>query len=70
MIFDPEYVYCGDRLTDPLLIGTPVQAVRREGKCIRGKNGNMLVEDISGRQYVVLGRQLRKRTLRTAEHGG
>jgi hypothetical protein len=55
-----EYIYRGDRLTDPNLRGQECKAVRRsDGKCIRGKNGNMLVEFESGKA-VVLGRQLRK----------
>lgn len=57
-----DYVYLGDHLTSPDLRGLPVNAVRRaDGKCIRGRNGNMLVEDCNGRRYVVLGRQLVKR---------
>lgn len=56
-----EYTYLGDRLTDSLFKGQPCQAVRRhDGKCIRGKNGNMLVRFSSGESVVVLGRQLRK----------
>lgn len=56
-----EYLYRGDRLTDPSLVGQPCKAVRRpDGKCIRGKNGSMLVEFSDGRVVVVLGRQLRK----------
>lgn len=58
----PTYVYAGDKLTDPLLRGLPVNAVRRaDGRCVRGKNGNMLVESVDGRQFVVLGRHLCKR---------
>ncbi len=58
----PDYVYMGDRLTDPLLRGLPVNAVRRaDGRCVRGRNGSMLVEDVQGKRYVVLGRQLVKR---------
>lgn len=64
----PEYVYMGDRLTDPLLRGLPVNAVRdARGKCVRGKNGNMLVEAVDGRRFVVLGRQLAKRKVRDAD---
>ena len=33
---------------------------RPDGKCIRGKNGNMLVEFETGEKVVVLGRLLRK----------
>jgi hypothetical protein len=36
-------------------------AVRRaDGKCIRGKNGSMLVQFEDGRKMVVVGRLLRK----------
>lgn len=58
----PMYVYCGDKLTAPDLRGLPVNAVRdARGKCVRGRNGSMLVEAVDGRQYVVLGRHLAKR---------
>lgn len=54
------YKYLGDRLTDPLIKGAQCKAVRRaDGKCIRGKNGSMLVEFESGK-HVVIGRLLRK----------
>lgn len=57
-----EYVYVGDRLTSPDWRGMPVNAVRRtDGKCVRGKNGSMLVETVDGRRCVVLGRLLVKR---------
>lgn len=66
-----EYVYRGDRLTDPALKEMACDAVRRlktwdrcptgQGPvCIRGKNGNMLVVRPDGTRVVVLGRQLRK----------
>lgn len=56
-----EYRYLGDRLTDPMLKGAPCNAVRRtDGKCIRGRNGNMLVTFEDGRVAVVLGRLLRR----------
>lgn len=55
-----DYTYRGDRFTDPELKGKQCEAVRRpDGKCIRGKNGNMLVS-FNGRYVVVLARQLRK----------
>lgn len=55
-----EYTYLGDRHTDPLLKKQKCQAIRRaDGKCIRGKNGSMMVE-INGRKFVVVGRLLRK----------
>lgn len=55
-----EYIYKGDRFTDPELKGKSCKAVRRQdGKCIRGKNGNMLVE-FDSVQVNVIARQLRK----------
>lgn len=58
----PDYIYCGDKLTDPLLRGLPVNAVRdARGLCVRGKNGNMLLETVDGRRFVGLGRMLVKR---------
>jgi hypothetical protein len=54
------YKYLGDRSTNASLKGEACIAVRREdGKCIRGKNGNMLVE-FNTRKVVVMGRLLRK----------
>jgi hypothetical protein len=56
----PDYIYIGDRLTDAELKEKPCSAVRRpDGKCIRGKNGNMLVE-FAGVKVVVMARLLRK----------
>jgi hypothetical protein len=58
-----NYIYLGDRLTDDHLKGQRCEAVQREdGKCIRGRNGSMLVRFEDGTQHVVLGRRLRKRT--------
>jgi len=55
-----EYIYLGDRFTDPRFKGRPCSAIRRpDGKCIRGKNGNMLVS-FNGRPVVVVARLLRK----------
>ena len=55
-----EYKYLGDRLTNPKYKGAPCSAVRRrDGKCIRGKNGNMLVR-FESCEVVVLARLLRK----------
>ena len=55
------YVYRGDRLTDDRWRGAVCEAVRRpDGKCIRGRNGSMLVRFACGTLVVVLGRQLRK----------
>jgi len=54
------YKYLGDRLTSPEYKGKECDAVRREdGKCIRGKNGSMLVS-FAGIPVVVIGRLLRK----------
>ena len=54
------YIYRGDRFTDDKWKGRRCKAVRRpDGKCIRGKNGNMLV-DFEGHRVVVLARQLIK----------
>jgi len=56
-----QYIYRGDRWTMGWLCGRRCEAIRRpDGKCIRGRNGNMLVRFTSGEIVVVLGRQLRK----------
>ena len=56
------HIYKGDRLTDPALKNMPCDAVRRsvDAKCIRGRNGSMLVKDAQGTVYNVIGRLLRK----------
>jgi protein associated with RNAse G/E len=55
------YIYRGDKLTADEHRNKRVTAVlRADGKTIRGRNGNMLVQDAEGRKLVVLGRQLRK----------
>jgi hypothetical protein len=54
------YIYRGDRYTDvkyKMKACSPV--LTSTGKCIRGKNGNMLVSFQSG-TVVVLARQLRR----------
>jgi hypothetical protein len=54
------YIYRGDRYTDvkyKMQVCQPV--LTSTGKCIRGKNGNMLVSFQSG-IVVVLARQLRR----------
>lgn len=57
---DGEYVYLGDKNTDSDFRGKVCSAVRRsDGKCIRGKNGSMLVSFGESRT-VVVGRLLRK----------
>ncbi len=54
------YKYLGDRLTDKKYKGATCIAVHNnKGKCIRGRNGNMLVE-FNGIKVNVIGRLLRK----------
>lgn len=56
-----RYTYLGDRITDPELKGATCSAVLQEnGKCIRGRNGSMLVEFEGGRVANVIGRLLKK----------
>lgn len=56
-----NYTYVGDRYAKTgTYTGQKCDAVRRaNGKCIRGKNGNMLV-DFSGKRVVVPAKHLRK----------
>lgn len=54
-----EYIYLGDRFTAPELKHKPCSAVWQNGKCIRGRNGSMLVA-FEGRPVVVIARLLRK----------
>jgi len=55
-----NYKYLGDRLTSIELKGQQCEAVRRsDGKCIRGRNGTMLVS-FNGIQHTVIARLLRK----------
>jgi hypothetical protein len=56
----PEYIYLGDKNTDARLKGKICTAIRRNGKCIRAKNGNMLVVFDDGDRHVVIARLLRK----------
>lgn len=59
-IQEGEYIYLGDKNTDSGLRGKVCSAVRRaDGKCIRGKNGSMLVS-FGTRRMVVVGRLLRR----------
>jgi hypothetical protein len=54
-----KYIYLGDRFTDPKLKKASCTAVQRnDGKCIRGRNGNMLMQ-FGQRKVVVIGRRLR-----------
>ena len=56
------YIYHGDKLTYPALRRAECTAVRRpDGKCIRGKNGSMLVHFPGIGDKVVIGRLLRKK---------
>lgn len=55
------YKYLGDRMTRGELRGAVCRAIMNPvGKCIRGKNSNMLVLFESGITCVVLARLLRK----------
>jgi hypothetical protein len=55
------YRYLGDRNTDPQLKNLfCMRVINRNSKCIRGKNGNMLVEFPGGKKVVVVARLLRK----------
>lgn len=60
-----RYIYLGDKLTDPALIGMACDPVRvatagADGKCIVStKMATALVVDGTGRKYVVLRRRLR-----------
>lgn len=55
-----EYIYLGDRHTDVALKKKRCTAVRKNQKCIRGRNGSMLVCFENGQQTVVVARLLRK----------
>lgn len=60
-MFENEYIYLGDKLTRPDLRRMPCRAVRHiDTKCVRGRNGNMLVEFPGIGKVVVLARLLRK----------
>lgn len=55
-----DYTYIGSKITDEAYKGKQCNAVRRrDGKCIRGKNGSMLVE-FNGVKVNVIGRLLRR----------
>jgi ribosomal protein L14 len=59
-LIERNYIYLGDRMTDPELKGGVCKAVvRADGKCIRGKNGSMLVS-FSDKKVVVIAKLLRK----------
>jgi hypothetical protein len=57
-----EYIYHGDKLTDPTLKRMPCKAIRRHpnGKFIRSRMSTMLVEFEGGVRHVVMARMLRK----------
>lgn len=58
-----EYNYHGDKLAkiESKYAGQQCRAVRRsDGKCIRGRNSNMLVEFAGGVRVVIPARMLRK----------
>lgn len=59
--FHYDYIYLGDRNTAESLKGHGCSAIRRGGKCVRGRNGNMLVQFEDGSKQVVVARLLRKR---------
>ena len=55
-----EYHYLGDRMTADEFRGKKCRAVyRANGKCVRGRNGNMLVS-FNDKMVVVMARMLRK----------
>lgn len=55
-----RYKYLGDRATDVRFKGKECEAILRpDGKCIRGKNGSMLVS-FDEIKTVVIARLLRK----------
>ena len=55
-----SYKYLGDKFSSGELKGSICKSVNRpDGKCIRGKNGSMLVE-FNGKKTVVVARLLRK----------
>jgi hypothetical protein len=55
-----EYVYLGDRFTRNERKRQICMAVRRNGKCVRARNGSMLVAFADGKTDVIIGRLLRK----------
>lgn len=56
-----RYTYLGDRQTDIKYRGQYCNAVlNTKGKCIRGRNGNMLVQFDEHGPQVVIARLLRK----------
>lgn len=63
-----EYLYLGDRIARLMgsrYVGKACWAVRREAKCVRGRNSNMLVCFEDGTQQLVPARMLRKKKSQT-----
>ena len=61
-----EYINLGDRNTSSSLRKQLCKAVRKNnGKCVRGKNGSMLVQFKDGKPTVVTGKLLRKIELKS-----
>jgi hypothetical protein len=59
-VSEREYVYLGDRLTDPRLAGQRCEAVlNSRGKCMTG-GSKMLAVFANGEVVIVLRRRLRK----------
>lgn len=59
IILKTDYIYLGDMFTGLEFKNQKCNAVRKNNKCIRGKNSNMLVE-FKGKKVVILARRLRK----------
>ena len=58
MITEKKYIYKGDKLTADENKKIIVRAVKNKDKCIRGKNGNMLVINCEGKKIVVQAKRL------------
>lgn len=55
-----RYIYLGDKLTRPELVGMECDPVRDIcGVCIVGRMGSAMVKDKEGNRYIVLRRRLR-----------
>ena len=55
-----RYRYLGDKLTRAELKGATCEAIKINGRCVRGKNSTMLVQFENGLRVTVLARLLRK----------
>lgn len=60
MAEEMEYIYLGDKNTDPSNRLKRCRAIRKNGKCIRGRNGSMLVIFDNEIRQIVVGRLLRR----------